>query len=194
MTNILIIQGHPDAGKPHFCHALADAYANGAKAAGHSVRRISVADLCLMPLASRDEWEAQPVPDGVRACQDEIFWARHLVVIYPLWLGDMPALLKAFFEQVARPGFAMPPGGSGSPMTKLLKGRSARVVVTMGMPSALYWLYFGGHSVRSLRRSLLGFVGISPVRVTLVGMVEAGGERRHQRWLTRVRNLGTKAR
>lgn len=51
MTNIHLIQGHPDTGKPHFCHALADAYANGAEAGGHSIRRISAANLGLMASA-----------------------------------------------------------------------------------------------------------------------------------------------
>ncbi|HJV50926.1 MAG TPA: hypothetical protein VJ652_05695, partial [Noviherbaspirillum sp.] len=31
---ILLIQGHPDAGKLHLCHALEDAYAGGARSAG----------------------------------------------------------------------------------------------------------------------------------------------------------------
>ncbi len=145
-----------------------------------------------MPLMSKDEWESETVPETVRRCQDDIRWAEHLFIIYPLWLGDMPALLKAFFEQVARPGFAIPRactvGG------KLLKGRSARVVVTMGMPALIYRFYFGAHSVRSLRWSLLGFAGIRPVRVTLIGMVEVGGEKRRERWLGRLRVLGQDAR
>jgi putative NADPH-quinone reductase len=158
------------------------------------VRRISVAELGLAPLASRDEWESDTVPAAVRACQEDVSWADHLVIIYPLWLGDMPALLKAFFEQVFRPGFALPPASGDSPMTKLLKGRSARVVVTMGMPAPLYWIYYGGHSLRALRRSLLGFVGIAPVRFTVIGLIEAGGTRCHQKWLDRVRGLGRTAR
>lgn len=187
---ILIVLGHPDNRPERFCHALADAYADGAAEGAHQVRRISVADLGLAPLTSRQEWEGDPVPAAVQACQDDISWAEHLVVFYPLWLGDMPALLKTFFEQVFRPGFAMPPANGGSPMAKLLKGRSARVVVTMGMPALLYWLYYGGHSLRALRRSLLGFVGIAPVRFTVIGLVEAGGAKRHQKWLDRVKGLG----
>jgi putative NADPH-quinone reductase len=191
---ILIVQGHPDSRPERFCHALADAYADGAVEAGHQVRRISVAGLELAPLTSREEWEGDAVPGAVRACQDDISWTEHLVIVYPLWLGGMPALLKAFFEQVFRPGFAMPPANGGSPMARLLKGRSARVVVTMGMPAPFYWIYFGGHGLRALRRSLLGFIGISPVRFTVIGLVEAGGARRHQKWLHRLRGMGRVAR
>ena len=36
---------------------------------------------------------AEP-PADIRAAQDDIRWAEHVVLIYPLWLGTMPALLK----------------------------------------------------------------------------------------------------
>jgi putative NADPH-quinone reductase len=42
MTRITIIDGHPDAAHPHFIHALADAYAQGAEEAGHQARRVTV--------------------------------------------------------------------------------------------------------------------------------------------------------
>ena len=73
-----------------------------------------------------------------------------------------------------RPGFAFAHGkGKGLPK-KLLTGRSARIVVTMGMPSLFYRLYYRSHSVRSLARNILGFVGFKPVRVSLIGNVEGG--------------------
>jgi putative NADPH-quinone reductase len=105
----------------------------------------------------------------------------------------MPALLKGFLEQVARPGFAFAREGKGgaNPMTiKGLKGRSARVVVTMGMPALVYKHYFRAHSVRSLERNILGFVGIAPVRETLIGMVEGLDAGQRGDWLARLRKLG----
>ena len=42
---VAIIQGHPDPAGHHLLHALADAYAEGAIAAGHEVRCIEVASL-----------------------------------------------------------------------------------------------------------------------------------------------------
>jgi putative NADPH-quinone reductase len=106
--------------------------------------------------------------------QRDIAWANHLVLIFPLWLGDMPALVKGFLEQVARPGFAV-----GEPLknggVKLLRGRSARIVVTMGMPALLYRWYFGAHAIRSLERNILRFAGVAPVRRSLIGLVEDKG-------------------
>jgi putative NADPH-quinone reductase len=60
---------------------------------------------------------------------------------FPLWLASMPALLKGFFEQALRPGFALGPTEPGRMWKKLLKGRSARIVVTMGMPALVYRWY-----------------------------------------------------
>jgi hypothetical protein len=54
-------------------------------------------------------------------------------------------------------------------MAKLLKRRSARVVVTKSMPAPLFRIDYGGHSLRALRRSLLEFVRVAPVRFTVIG-------------------------
>ena len=188
---ILLIQGHPDPAERHLCHVLADAYAAGAREGGHEVRTIDVALLDFAVLRSQRDWEHGAVPPALRPAQDAILWAEHLVLFFPLWLGDMPALLKGFLEQVARPGFAFTRGAGGSPFThKALKGRSARIVVTMGMPALVYRWYFRAHSVRSLERNILGFVGIAPINETLVGNVEALTPADGQQWVRRLNRLG----
>lgn len=186
---ILLIQGHPDSSQRHLCHALDDAYAAGAIAAGHEIRRIRVATLAFPLLRSQQEWEHGTLPPGLADAQDTIHWAEHIVLFFPLWLGDMPALLKGFLEQVARPGFAF--SGERNAFTKKgLTGRSARVVVTMGMPAAIYRWYFRAHSIKSLERNILGFVGISPVRESLIGMVGNMQQKDADKWFARMEKLG----
>jgi putative NADPH-quinone reductase len=189
VSRIVVIDGHPDADKARFCHALAAAYADAAETAGHEVKRIVIAETKVPVLRSAQDWEGgSPIP-AIQECQQAIGWADHLVVIYPLWLGSMPALLKAFFEQVFRPGFAI----SKERLTAwpgLLTGKSARIIVTMGMPAWLYRWYFLAHSLKSLERNILRFSGIKPVRETLIGGVEAGGASMRTRWLKKVRVLG----
>jgi len=189
-SRILLLQGHPDASAPHLLHALAASYAEGARAAGHEVRTVDVARIDFPLLRSQQAWEHEPLPAALQPAQDAIAWAQHLVLFFPLWLGDMPALLKAFLEQVARPGFAFG-GGEGNPFAhKALAGRSARVVVTMGMPALVYRWYFRAHSVRSLERNILGFVGMAPVRETLIGSVGGMKEDAARKWFARMRRLG----
>lgn len=188
---IAILDAHPDPDRARFVHALADAYAEGAAGAGHEVRRIELAKLDVPLLRTRADWETgTPAPD-IAAAQETIAWAQHLAILYPLWLGDVPALLKAFLEQVASPGFAIGQGKTGP--KPLLKGRSAHIVVTMGMPWFVYRLYFGAHSLKSLRRNILNFAGIRPVHESVIGMVE-GSARSREEWLDRMREFGAEAR
>lgn len=189
---ILVLDGHPDPDRSRFVHALADAYADAAAEAGHQVVRLDVATLGIPPLRSAGAWEDEAA-DAVQAAQQAIAGAEHVVLLYPLWLGDIPAALKAFFEQVMRPGFAFPRGAEGL-TTGLLKGRSAHVVVTMGMPAFVYRWFFMAHSLRSLDRNILRFVGIGPVRWTLIGDVAGIPAETREAWLSRLRRLGAEAR
>jgi putative NADPH-quinone reductase len=186
--SIVIIDGHPDSDKSRFCHAIADAYADGAKAAGHQIGRIAVAELDAPLLKSRREWETEAPPPSIQKAQAAIDAAGHLVVIYPLWLGSMPAMLKGFFEQVFRPGFAID-FGKRTLKPGRLTGKSARVIVTMGMPGLIYRWYFMAHSLKSLERNILQFVGLKPIRHSLIGNVE-GSEAARLKWLARIREFG----
>jgi putative NADPH-quinone reductase len=187
---IVIVQGHPDPEGGHLCHALADAYAAGAARGGHAVRRIDAARLDLPLLRSKAEFDSATVPPAAAEVQAAVAWAEHLVFLYPLWLGSMPALLKGVLEQTLRPGFAFAPGR----MRGQLSGRSARVVITMGMPVLAYRWWFGAHSLKAFERNILRFVGIAPVRATLFGMVETAEEVRRAGWIARMDRLGAAAR
>lgn len=194
VKRILVIQGHPDPAGTHFCDALAEAYTRGAHAAGHEARTVRIAALDFPVLRSQNEWEHGALPAALAPVQADFRWAEHIVLIFPLWLGDMPALLKAFLEQVARPGFAFDKSKGGPLGQKALGGRSARVVVTMGMPALVYRYYFRAHSVKSLERNILGFVGIAPINETLIGSVDSLGPEGVAQWKSKLRTLGTQAR
>lgn len=188
-TGIALIQGHPDRSESHLCHALAEAYGAGAESAGFRVRSIAVAELSFPLIRSKRDFEHGEPPACIQEAQNVIRESSHLLFVYPLWLGTMPALLKAFLEQVFRYDFAFEPRPNGR-YKKKLKGRSARVVVTMGMPALAYRWYFRAHSLKSLERNILKFAGIAPVQETLFGMVENAGPEKRARWLEKMRALG----
>jgi putative NADPH-quinone reductase len=192
MSKILVIQGHPDPAGGHLCHALADAYVQAARAAGHEAGIVTPAMLDFPLLANAQQWEEGEAPPALLPAQHAVADAAHIAIFYPLWLGDMPACLKAFLEQVARPGFALEKNASNPLHAGLLAGRSARVVVTMGMPALLYRWYYGAHSLKSLERNILNFVGIAPVRKTLVGSAGKMEAARVERWRQRMQALGAK--
>lgn len=191
---IVVIDGHPDPEAERLCHALADAYSKGAESANHAVEVIRVADLDIPFLRSADEFRNQPPGPDVLRVQKAIESANHIVLVYPLWLGTMPAMLKALLEQVFRPGFAFGGQGREAMWSGRLKGRSARVVVTMGMPALLYRWFFRAHSLKSLERNILKFCGIKPVRETLLGMVDSASDDKRAGWLRAMTELGGRMR
>ena len=189
---VLIIDGHPDPDRKRFCHALAEAYAAGAAAAGHEVRRVDLCALEFPDLTRRDDWEVAPAPPAIRGVQEDMAWAQHLAIIHPLWLGSMPARLKALFEQTLRPGFAL---GQRERTIGLgrLKGRSSRLIVTMGMPAAVYRGVYLALSLRATKRNILAFVGIGPNRSNIIGNVEGISDRQCRLWLQKIEDLGRRA-
>ena len=187
---ILLVEGHPDPSPERLNHRLAEAYAEGAAASGHLVHRVAVGALDFPVLRSAKAWEHEPVPPSLKASQEALLWCEHLVLLFPLWMGDMPALLKAYLEQVVRPGSLMATDRQNPFAHKPLAGRSARVVVTMGMPALAYRWFYRAHSVRSLERNLLGFVGFAPIHTHLIGQVDGLGQRGVNRWAQRLRALG----
>lgn len=191
---ILIIQGHPDAAHEHFGDALAARYLEGARAAGHEAELLRVAELEFPLIRSKEDWGEGVPPDDIRAAQAKLARAEHVVILYPLWLGTMPAMLKGFLEQLFRPGFAISDPEPGKPWRKRLAGKSARVIVTMGMPGFVYRWFFHAHSLKSLKRNILHFVGIKPVRATVIGNIEGMSDSARAAWLERIAALGRAAR
>lgn len=186
---IVVIVGHPDPRGGHFASALTEAYSTGAREAGHQLTVITVAKLDFPLLRTKTDFNEGPVPPVLREAQTAIGQADHLVILYPLWLGSMPALLKGFLEQVLRPGFAFETTRGGLPR-KLLKGKSARLVVTMGRPAWFYRAFYRSHSVKSLERSILNGCGVHPVRASLIGNIEAPEPSARAKWIERMNALG----
>jgi putative NADPH-quinone reductase len=189
---ILIIDGHPDPARAHFCHALADAYVDGAMSAGKETRMITVAELPLEVLRTAVEFSEAPKSAHIVSAQADIAWADHLVLVFPLWLGGAPAVLRAFLEQVARGNFFAATEGPG--IRSKFKGKSARLIVTMGMPAIVYRLFFHAHGVRNIMSGVLGFAGFGPVRATMYGAIESVNARTQSARLGEVRMLGREAR
>lgn len=189
---VMILLGHPDPAGGHFDHALAEACRAGAESAGHETRSVEVAALDFPLLRSARDYEHGTLPPTLLDAQRCLAWADHLVIVFPLWQGGMPALLKGLLEQVLRPDFVAAVGPDGAPI-RPLRGKSAHVVVTMGMPAWVYRWFYRAHGVRALTRNVLKFLGFSPVRMSLIGNVEGMGRDARGRWLARMREAGRRA-
>lgn len=185
---ILVILGHPSADS--LCAGLAQSYTDGARAAGAEVRLLALGALAFDPLLRAGYRGAQPLEPDLVAAQAHIAWAGHLVWVYPTWWGAMPALLKGFIDRVFLPGFAFRYRQGSSLWDRLLAGRSAELLVTMDSPPWYYrWVqHMPGH--QQMKKTILEFSGIRPVRVHSFGPVRGADSARRARWLDRARALG----
>ncbi|MEI7889708.1 MAG: NAD(P)H-dependent oxidoreductase, partial [Actinomycetes bacterium] len=115
-------------------------------------------------------------PDRV-AAQEAISWAEHIVFAYPVWWGTMPAILKGFVDRVFLPRFAFKYREDSPLWDRLLKGRSAQLLLCMDTPRWYYRLAYrnSGHILMS--RNILKFCGIKPVKIKTFGPVRAPARR-----------------
>lgn len=185
---ILVLNGHPDPAPTHLCAALAAAYVRGARAAGREVTTLDVGALDFPLIRSLEEYGAAPMPADIAAAQEAVAAADHIVIVFPIWFGGLPAHLKGFFEQLLRRGFAL--SSPSRPMQSLLTGKSARLIVTMGLPTTIFHLVLGGHGLGALERGLFWVTGVQPVRHTILGGALKPSPARVARWFSRMEALG----
>lgn len=188
---ILVILGHPN--NDSFCGAIANSYAEGGRAAGHELRLISVGDLSFDPLLHTGSGSVQELEPDLVAAQASITWAQHIVFVYPIWWGSMPALLKGFIDRVFLAGFAFKYRERSPFWDRLLSGRSAHLLVTMDAPPWFFrWVYrMPGHN--QMKRAILGFCGVKPVTITSFGPIKGSTQQEREKWLAQVKAYGRSA-
>ena len=94
---VLVILGHPS--EASLCGAIANAYLKGAQAAEHEVRFLSLGKLKFDPILRDGYNTIQALEPDLVAAQESIAWAEHIVFVYPIWWGSIPAILKGFFDR-----------------------------------------------------------------------------------------------
>jgi NAD(P)H dehydrogenase (quinone) len=189
MAPIVVIVGH--ARTATYCEALGESYVRGARAGGHEVKLVVTSKITFDPILHEGFECVQPLEKDLSDAHDAILAADHLVLIFPLWLGTLPAILKGFLECVLQPDRVAPSREQRFP--KLLKGKSTRVIITMGMPSLIYRWWFGAYALKMVKRNILHFLGVAPVRSLIYGNVEGVGARGRSLWLKNVEKLGQRA-
>jgi putative NADPH-quinone reductase len=185
---ILLILGHPCSDS--FCGHLAECYLRGASEAGSVVRQLRLGDLAFDPILHDGYRKVQSLEQDLLGAQEDIAWADHLVFVYPTWWGAMPALLKGFIDRVFLPGFAFKYRENSKFWDRLLAGRSAHLLVTMDTPPWYYrWIFrMPGH--QQMKRTILEFSGIKPVKVSSFGPVLHATQAQKDTWAARVVALG----
>ena len=181
--NVAIISGHPNSSS--YCTALAKSYEEGSKSTGNKVRFISVTSMKFDAVHQR-----KTVEKDVAYAQSTLQWADHIVFIFPIWWGNMPALMKGFVDRVFASGvtYKFKEGGMWD---KLLKGKSARVIATMDAPPLVYKLFFRNPLKKNMK-AILGFCGVAPIKYSYIGSVKMASPEKRKFWLERIKKVGMK--
>lgn len=188
-TNIAVIMGHPSSAS--YCSALSAAYMKGAIASGADIRMIDLSKMQFDPILKHGFHERTPLEEDLLVAQEIIQWAHHLVFVYPTWWGTMPALLKGFIDRVFLPGFAFKYRTDSKLWDKLLKGKSARLIVTMDTPSWYNRMIYRQSGYKVMKRSILQFCGINPVEITELSPIKTSSAQVRSKWLGQVEKLGS---
>jgi putative NADPH-quinone reductase len=91
-VRVLILNAHPDEGS--LCDAVAAAYVEGARDAGHDIRYIALRELRFDLVLRGGFHSAKPVEPDIAQQQDSIRWCEHLVIVSPNWWWSAPRCLK----------------------------------------------------------------------------------------------------
>ncbi len=193
LKKIVILLGHPDSGQTR-SGELALLYETAAKKAGHEVRRFNLGDMHFDPNLHLGYKAIQELEPDLRALQDAIRWCDHFVIIYPNWWGSMPALLKGMFDRMWLPGFCFNyfKEGIGAHFhlwKRLMRGKTARVMVLSGTQPLLIWLFFGDYT-NEIYKGVLWFAGFK-TKISRFGPSEKAPEWKWNEWRRRVVRLGT---
>jgi len=165
--NILVINGHPNSNSLNA--ALAQTYFKTAELAGAHVRYLAIGELNFNPnlqygYAQRMDLE----PDLLRAL-DDIYWSTHQVWIHPMWWVGMPALLKGFFDRLFLPGLVFKHSTTGETQG-LLKGKTARILVTMGdLSPEIHQSIYKSSGTLPLQEGILTYCGVQVEKVEVIG-------------------------
>ncbi|MCW8276479.1 NAD(P)H-dependent oxidoreductase [Pseudomonas sp. PCH199] len=178
---ILVILGHPSSHS--FCGALAERYAQSALRAGHEVRQLFLGNMIFDPVLREGYQQVQPLEGDLLQAQADILWAEHLTLVYPIWWGGIPALLKGFFDRVFLPGFAFKYRQGKAFPDKLLLGRTAHLLVTMDTPPWYYRWFYRMPGLHQVRKTTLEFCGIKPTRTLTFGPILGSKATQRDIWL-----------
>lgn len=188
MKKILIINGHPDT--KSFNYALSQAYLEGAQETEAQISRINLAELNFNPnlqygYRKRSELEADLL-DAIQKIKE----ADHLVWIFPMWWYSMPALMKGFIDRTFLPGITFEPIEGKAFPKQLLKGKTARLIITADTPRWYDQLFMRSPAIRQFKKGTLEFCGIKPVKLTYIAVIKDSRPEFREKWLKKLRLLG----
>ena len=187
---IVIINGHPD--KESYNFGLAKAYKQGAEKSGAEVREIVIRDLKFNPNLQFEYRKRTELEPDLIASQKTLKWADHIVWVYPVWWGSVPAIMKGFLDRVLLPGFAFKKREGSVWWDKYFTGKTARLICTMDQPTWFYRFINKCPSHNAMKKLTMNFIGVKSVKITSIGPLRLSKDQFRANWLDKIEKLGSK--
>jgi putative NADPH-quinone reductase len=168
-------------------------YVASAQKSGKEVRFVELGKLQFDPVLRHGYKQRQEHEPDLAHFRDSIEWAEHIAFFYPICWGAMPALLKGALDRVLLPGFAFKYRENSQFWDRLLKGRSAHLFTTMDTPPWYYRLIYRMPGHHQMKRTILEFCGIKPVKIHSFGPVRFAKPAVKAKWEITVRRYGAAA-
>lgn len=192
MSKITVILGHPNS--KSFNSAIAETYRDTALKAGHDVKYFALGDMEFDPILHEGYNKRQNLEPDLQTAIDAVLWADHLVFVFPTWWGTMPAILKGFFDRAFLPGLTFKYHENDPMWDKLLAGKSAHCLITMDTPRWFFSLIYGDPAHKQIKRTILEFCGVKPVKITNFSEVRYADAKKRVAWLEKVKEIASKTR
>jgi putative NADPH-quinone reductase len=190
MKKIFIISAYPN--QDGVGTQLVDNYLEESLKVGHEAILLNLSAISFDPVLHHGYKKRQELEADLLSAQKNISWADHLVFFFPIWWGGTPAILKGFFDRVFLPGFAFN-YGSGYLPKQLLTKKSARIIVTMDAPLIFDSLVLGCAGIKLVKKAILQFCGINPVKITRIGRLRYLNEKQKNKVTEKIRQIAKRA-
>ncbi|WP_272151444.1 NAD(P)H-dependent oxidoreductase [Tenacibaculum aiptasiae] len=190
MKKVVIINGHPD--KESFNFSLSKAYKIGTEKSNTELKIINIRELDFNPNLQYGYRKRTPLEPDLLNAQATLKWADHIVWVFPVWWGSVPAIMKGFLDRVLLPDFAFKKRENSLWWDKKFKGKTARIICTLDQPAWYYKWFNGNPSHNAMKKLTMNYIGIKKVRITTIGPIRLSKENFRKKWLKKIELLGEK--
>ncbi|ARO22144.1 flavodoxin-like protein [Rhizobium sp. TAL182] len=188
---ILLVLAHPLP--ESFAASVARTAREALEASGHAVDLVDLYaqnfDPCLSEAERRAYFEMPYGTSDVADMVARLKAADGLVLVFPQWWFNFPAILKGFFDRVFAPGVAFTHDAAGGRIVpELTNIRLLYALTTTGSPWWLVHFYMGNPVRRLLKRGIASFCSKKLVfRMLSLHDMDRTTEARRKAHLERVR-------
>ncbi|WP_164126974.1 NAD(P)H-dependent oxidoreductase [Sphingobacterium luzhongxinii] len=193
----VIVFNHPY--ELSYCNAILHAVTKGLKNAYHEVDLMHLDNDGFNPAMSSEDLKAfvvhKPIDPQVIDYNQRLEKADHLILIFPIWWDQMPAMTKGFIDRVLSPGVVYDHHPRGYGLVPLLKNlKSITIITTMNKPKLMYSLFMGNLIKKAVLRSVFKTMGYKNLNWINFTSVKSVSQEKRVKWLDNLENRFSKNR